>query len=129
MKALTEGYAVKPYPHPTRRYVQTLQLRNDAALIEQYRHYHSREGIWPEILQGLKDSGVVEMEIYQQDTLLIMIVELDARDSWQEVMQRMGSGPRQAEWEAFTARFQKASAQAASEEKWQLMERIFHIYD
>lgn len=125
----TDGYVVKASPYPTRRYVQTLSLQKDDALIAQYRYYHSHEGIWPEILQGLKDCGVIEMEIYLIGTLLVMIVELDEQDSWQEVMSRIGDTPRQAEWEAFMARFQKTNPQESSQEKWQLMERIFHIYD
>lgn len=128
MQKQPKGYAVKSSPQATQRYVQTLQLRNDSSLIDQYRHYHSRKGIWPEILQGLKESGVIEMEIYLLGTLLVMIVEIDARDSWQEVMARMGEGPRQTEWEALMNRFQKSDA-TSSQEKWQAMERIFHIYD
>ena len=40
----------------------------------------------------------------------------------------MGTYPRQTEWEALTARYQQASADAGSAEKWHLMERIFHLY-
>ena len=33
-------------------------------LIATYRRLHSREGIWPEILQGIREVGILEMEIY-----------------------------------------------------------------
>jgi len=33
--------------------------------------------------------------------------------------------PRQAEWEAFVSQFQQCSAEATSDEKWQMMERMF----
>ena len=59
----------------------------------------------------------------------VMIVELAADAEWDEVMQRMDNVPRQAEWEDFVAQFQKAAAGAASQEKWQPMERIFHVYE
>jgi L-rhamnose mutarotase len=39
----------------------------------------------------------------------------------------LASKPRQAEWEAFVAQFQKTSADASADEKWQLMERIFKL--
>ena len=107
----------------------TLDLKDNPDLIKQYRYYHSRQGIWPEILQGIKDSGILEMEIFLLGTRLVMIVELAADAEWDEVMQRMGNVPRQAEWEDFVAQFQKAAAGAASQEKWQPMERIFHVYE
>lgn len=125
----TKGYPTRKFTQATKRYVQMLDLRNDPELIQQYIHYHSREGIWPEILEGLKNSGVLEMEIYQLDDRLMMIVELDANDDWDEIMSRMGNTPRQEEWEAFVSRFQKANALSKSEEKWRMMERIFQIYD
>ena len=57
-----------------------------------------------------------------------MIVEMPADLDWDDVMTRMGTYPRQTEWEALTARYQQASADAGSAEKWHLMERIFHLY-
>lgn len=125
----TTGYPTKKFAQPTQRFVQMLDLRNDPELIQQYIHYHSQEGIWPEILEGLKKSGVLEMEIYHLADRLMMIVELDANDDWDEIMSRMGKTPRQEEWEAFVSRFQKADALSKSEEKWRMMDRIFHIYD
>ena len=95
------AYPVRQFAGTTKRVVQTLDLKDDPELVAEYQHWHSREGIWPEILQGIKDSGVLEMEIYLLGTRLFMIVELAADDSWDEVMARMGAGPRQAEWEAF----------------------------
>ena len=38
-----------------KRYCQTLDLREDPELIRRYRELHSPQGIWPEILQGIRD--------------------------------------------------------------------------
>jgi L-rhamnose mutarotase len=35
--------------------------------------------------------------------------------------------PRQSEWEKYVSRFQKTSANATADEKWQLMERIYKL--
>lgn len=123
------GYDVKNFNTPTKRYCQTLDLKNDPELIAAYRKLHSKEGIWQEILQGIKQAGVLEMEIYLLGTRLFMIVELPAEANWNDVMNRMASYPRQAEWEALTAKYQKANAEATSDEKWKPMERIFHLYE
>lgn len=124
-----KGYPVKTFAGETKRYCQTLDLRDNPELIAAYRQLHSAEGIWPEILQGIRNAGVLEMEIYLLGTRLFMIVELPAEADWDAVMTRMAEQPRQAEWEALTARYQQADAHAGSAEKWALMERIFHIYE
>ena len=95
-----------------KRYCQTLDLR----------------GIWPEILQGIRDAGVQEMEIWLRGTRLFMIVELPDDADFDEVMAKMGTMPRQTEWEALTAKFQQAAENASSAEKWQRMEQIFRLY-
>lgn len=122
------GYAVRHFEEPTKRFCQTLDLREQPELVAEYRRLHSREGVWPEVLEAIKAAGILEMEIYLLGTRLFMIVEMPARLEWDEAMRRMAAMPRQAEWEALTARCQKADASAASAEKWKLMERIFRLY-
>lgn len=123
------GYLARRYDQPVKRYCQTLDLRDEPALIAEYRRLHSEPCIWQEILDGIRSVGILEMEIYLVGTRLFMIVEAPLDFDWDSAMQRMATLPRQAEWEALTARYQKASADASSAEKWQLMERIFHLYD
>ena len=105
---LKEGYKVKNFKGETKWYVQALSLQDNPELIAAYRRIHSKEGIWPEILQGIKDSGILEMDA---------------------TMAKMGAGPRQAEWEEFVAQYQKAAPGQSSDEKWRMMERMFHLYD
>ncbi len=125
---LTDGYPVQRFEGETKRFCQTLDLRDDPELVAAYRKIHSREEIWPEILQGIRAVGILEMEIYLLGTRLFMIVEMPANTDWSEAMSRMATLPRQTEWEAFVARYQQADAAAGSSDKWQLMERIFHLY-
>lgn len=37
-----------------KRFCQTLTLKDDAKLIEQYCYWHSPEHIWPEIPAGIR---------------------------------------------------------------------------
>lgn len=122
------GYTQQQYAVQTKRYCQTLDLRNDPALIATYRRLHSKEEIWQEIIDGIRSVGILEMEIYLLGTRLFMIVETPTDFDWKEAMERLAHLPRQAEWEALTARYQQTSPDASSAEKWQLMERIFHLY-
>lgn len=122
------GYAQQLYDGPVKRYCQTLDLRDDPALIAEYRRRHSAPNIWQEVLRGIREVGILEMEIYLLGTRLVMIVETPADFDWDSAMQRLATLPRQAEWEDYMAEFQLVRAGMTSAEKWQPMERIFHLY-
>ena len=125
----TEGYRVKAYGQPVKRYVQTLSLREDAALIAEYRRLHSREAAWREILAGIRSVGILEMELYIAGNRTVMIVETPLDFDWDTAMARLATLPRQQEWESLMARFQQCRADATSDEKWQMMERMFNLYE
>ena len=129
MKILKQGYPVAAQAVPTKRYCQTLDLREDPELIAAYKKLHTKEGIWPETLEAIKTSGILEMEIYLLDNRLFMIIEMPANLEWDEVMQKMANMPKQKEWEALTAKYQQVTTKGEnSADKWKLMERIFHLY-
>ena len=123
-----DGYPVQQYQGPVKRYCQTLDLRDNPELIAEYRRRHSQEHIWKEIPEGIRQVGILEMEIYLLGTRLFMIVETPLDFDWDTAMARLGTLPRQAEWENYMAEFQLVKAGMSSAEKWQLMERIFHLY-
>lgn len=123
-----EGYIQTISNGTIKRYVQFLEINNDPELIAQYRYWHSEEHHWQEIREGIKAVGILEMEIYMLDNRLVMIVDAPADFDWQEAMNRLATLPRQAEWEAFVARFQGCRADARSDEKWQPMERMFRLW-
>ena len=123
-----DGYPVQQYQGPVKRYCQTLDLRDNPELIAEYRRRHSQEHIWKEIPEGIRQVGILEMEIYLLGTRLFMIVETPLDFDWDTAMARLGTLPRQEEWEDYMAEFQLVKAGMSSAEKWQLMERIFHLY-
>ena len=123
-----DGYSVQQYHGPVKRYCQTLDLRDNPELIAEYRRRHSQEHIWKEIPEGIREVGILEMEIYLLGTRLFMIVETPLDFDWDTAMARLGTLPRQAEWEDYMAEFQLVKAGMSSAEKWQLMDRIFHLY-
>lgn len=108
-----------------RRYCLTLDLKNDPALIADYRKYH--ESVWPEIISSIKQAGIVDMEIYLLGARLFMIMESNDKFSF-DVKQKMDSeNPKVREWEALMWKFQQALPQAKPGEKWLPMERIFKL--
>lgn len=126
---MTEGFEIKKYDVPVKRYCRTMKLREgDRKFIDDYRHAHSEGVIWQEIIDGIRQVSILEMEIYILDNHLFMIVETPLDFNWDEAMARLATLPRQQEWETFMSRFQDCSAEATADEKWQMMDRMFHLY-
>ena len=121
------GFPVKKFDFPTRRYCQTLDLKDDPALIAEYVDRHSEAKRWPEIVEGIRSAGILEMEIYLIDTRLFMIVETAADFDWDSAFARLSKLPRQAEWEEYMSVFQVSKPGATSSEKWRLMDKIFSL--
>ena len=123
------GYPIKEYKVPVKRYCRTLDLRDDAELIAEYRRRHAKENIWKEVVDGIKEVGILDMDIYIRGTRLMMILEVPADLDLGAAMERLATLPRQQEWEDFMSVFQQSAPGASSAEKWQPMERVFHLYD
>jgi len=128
MDAKKNGYPVKNHDFPTKRYCQTLDLKDDPALIAEYVERHSEAKHWPEIVEGIRSVGILEMELYLLGTRLFMIVETTADFDWDTAFARLATLPRQAEWEEYMSIFQVSEPGASSAEKWRLMERVFRLY-
>jgi L-rhamnose mutarotase len=129
METKETGYRVQEYNGPVKRYCQTLDLKDDPELIAEYRKRHSEAESWPEIRNGIRDVGILEMEIYILGTRLFMIVETPLDFDWDSAMKKLASLPLQAEWEEYMSIFQVSEPGASSAEKWKLMDRIFHLYN
>ncbi len=110
-----------------KRYCKTLKLENDSVLIEEYKKVHSPEATWSEITQGMRDVGITDMEIYILGNQLFMIMDTVADFNHDKAMKELATKPRQSEWETYVSRFQKTTADATADEKWQLMERIYKL--
>ena len=123
-----KGYKSKEYHQPTKRYVQTMELKNDSELIKKYKEAHDKEHFWDEIKQGIQQVGILEMEIYILGNRLVMIVDTPLDFDWDSAMKKLATLPRQEEWEHHVAQFQDCLAEATSDQKWQMMERMFYLY-
>ncbi len=110
-----------------KRYCKTLTLRDDPALIDEYKKAHGIGMIWPEVRQGMKEVGILDMEIYIHGNTLFMIMDTAADFDHEKAFEKLAEMPRQAEWEVHMSRFQNTDPDASADEKWQLMDRIFEL--
>lgn len=109
----------------TRRYCLTLDLIDDPQLIVEYRRYH--EAVWPEVTECLRETGIVDMELYLLGTRLIMVIEADEKFSFEDKARIERGNAKVQEWEKLTWNFQRAVREAKPQEKWALMERVFKL--
>ncbi|MDR1115495.1 MAG: L-rhamnose mutarotase [Tannerella sp.] len=123
------GYPRKDFAAPVKRYCQTLDLKDNPDLIQEYVKRHSEACQWPEIREGIRSVGILEMEIYILGTRLFMIVETPLDFEWDEAFARLAELPRQSEWEEYMSVFQQSDPKATSAGKWKLMDRIFYLYE
>ena len=114
-------------PTQFKRYCKTLKLKNNSKLIKEYKKVHSMGAVWPEITQGMKEVGIIDMEIYIAGTRLFMIMDTVSDFDHDVAMAKLATLPRQAEWEAYVSKFQQTSSDASADEKWQLLERIYEM--
>ena len=110
-----------------KRYCKSLKLEDDRKLIEEYKKVHAPGAVWPEITQGMREVGILDMEIYLLGNQLFMIMDTKVDFDHDSAMQELAEKPRQKEWEAYVSQFQSTSKEATAEEKWELIERIYKM--
>ena len=129
MDTSIKRYPAKEHHQPVERICRTLELRDDPQLIAEYRRRHSQGAIWPEIPAGIREAGILEMEIYISGFQVFMIIETPLDFDWETAMNTLSHLPKQAEWEEYVSEFQECAPKSTSAEKWKLMERMFYLYD
>ena len=110
-----------------KRFCKTLLLEDDAQLIKEYKKVHAPGAAWPEITRGMREVGILDMEIYITGNRLFMIMDTVPDFDHEKAMAELASMPKQSEWEAYVSRFQQTSSDVSADEKWQLMERIYKM--
>lgn len=108
-----------------KRYCQTLDLYDDKELIEAYVAEHAH--VWEEVKAGIREVGIVDMQIYIYGNRLFMIMDTTDEFDMERDYARLATLPRQAEWEEHMSKYQKVLPGQSSQEKWKLMERIFKL--
>ena len=110
-----------------RQFCLTLDLRDDEELIREYEQYHQPGNTWPEIIASIRDSGILDMQIYRFGTQLIMVMTVDGSFSFEEKALRDGRNPKIMEWERLMTKFQRADAGASANSKWLQLRNIFDL--
>jgi len=108
-----------------KRYTFALDLKDDPTMIKEYERYH--EQVWPEIIESIKNSGIIKLEIYRAGNRLFMIMETEDDFSLEHKALIDQYNPKVQEWETLMWNYQQPVKGALKGEKWVLMERIFDL--
>lgn len=108
-----------------KRYCLALDLKDDPTLIAEYEKHHQQ--VWPEILEGIRNSGILNMEIYRAGNRLFMIMDTEDDFSLDHKVLVDQYNPRVQEWETLMWKYQQALPYAKQGEKWMVMNKIFQL--
>jgi L-rhamnose mutarotase len=108
-----------------KRYCLALDLVNDPILIAEYEAYHKNG--WAEITASIKDSGIMDMEIYRIGNRLFMIMETKDDFSFEKKSLMDANNPKVQEWENLMWKYQQALPTAKDGEKWLMMDKIYGL--
>ena len=108
-----------------KRYCLALDLKPDAALIAEYEAYHRK--VWPEILQSIKEAGIINLEMYRIENRLFMILEANENFSFEKKKQMDNNNSKVQEWETLMWKYQQPLQMTQPGEKWILMNKIFQL--
>ncbi|HMR16631.1 MAG TPA: L-rhamnose mutarotase [Mariniflexile sp.] len=109
----------------TKRYCLFCDLKDDQSLIAEYIEHHKK--VWPEVLESIKTSGIINMEIYNKGNRLFMIMEVDDSFSFEAKSQLDASNPKVQAWETLMWKYQQKVPIAKKGEKWLLLDEIFKL--
>jgi L-rhamnose mutarotase len=108
-----------------KKYCLALDLVNDPILIAEYEAYHKNG--WAEITASIKDSGIMDMEIYRIGNRLFMIMETKDDFSFEKKSLMDANNPKVQEWENLMWKYQQALPTAKDGEKWLMMDKIYGL--
>ncbi|MFY0712503.1 L-rhamnose mutarotase [Seonamhaeicola sp. NFXS20] len=112
-----------------KRYCYSCDLKENPKLIEEYKAYHVKGKVWPEITKSIKDAGIVDMQIYLIGNRMFMIMEVDETFDPVKKAEMDASNPKVQEWERLMWNYQQELPWAKPGEKWIALEKIFQLDD
>jgi L-rhamnose mutarotase len=110
-----------------KKFALTLDLKNDPALIAEYKRYHQPDVVWPEVINHIRVQGVFSQQIYLLGTRMFMILETSDEFSFSAKDKNDRASPVMQRWEDLMLEFQQILPLATAGEKWILMENIFDM--
>ena len=104
-----------------------LDLNDNPELIAEYERWHQPDQIWPDILESLRSSGIVDAEIFRTHNRLVLVLDVAVDFSLDEKATADTVNERVIAWETMMWKYQKPLPWARPGQKWVPMQRIFSL--
>jgi L-rhamnose mutarotase len=107
-----------------------LDLKDDAVVIERYKHWHRPGGPPAEVTRSLRDAGILALDIYLVGNRLFMIMDSDPAPSSSGESTDDGESIHVRAWESLMAELQQElpfPKKDSGAGKWQLLEHIYSL--
>ena len=117
-------------PTALQRRCFALDLRDDAAAIESYKHWHRPGGPPMEVTHSLRAAGIAELDIYLIGNRLFMVMDSDPDHPSSAKSTDQSDNPHVQAWEALMSGLQQDlpfPKQQSTAGKWQLLEHIYSL--
>ena len=108
-----------------RQYCLTLNLKEDDELIREYEEYHKPGNVWPEVIDSIREAGILDMQIYRSELQLTMVMTVSDAFSFEDKALKDSLNPKVMEWERLMEKFQNKAEGVDS--KWQEVANIFDL--
>ena len=86
-------------------YAQALDLIDDEKLIREYEDYH--KNVWPDVLNGIKSTGIKRMRIWRINNRLFMLIETSDEFDISKFQKYTETNPKAKEWDQLMKKYQK----------------------
>lgn len=108
-----------------RQYCLTLNLKEDDELVREYEEYHKPGNVWPEVIDSIREAGILDMQIYRSGLQLTMVMTVSDAFSFEDKTLKDSLNPKVMEWERLMEKFQ--NKQEGVDSKWQEVTNIFEL--
>eukprot|EP00243_Klebsormidium_subtile_P012832 TRINITY_DN8054_c0_g1_i2.p1 TRINITY_DN8054_c0_g1~~TRINITY_DN8054_c0_g1_i2.p1 ORF type:complete len:120 (+),score=2.65 TRINITY_DN8054_c0_g1_i2:273-632(+) len=108
-----------------KRFAQTLELKPDKALIDEYIEYHKK--VWPEVLHSLKNIGILHMTIWLHGNSLFMVCEVPESFDPSKDYQTYTTNAICQKWDTLMKSYQQRVPAAEEGEWWANMQEVFDL--
>jgi len=108
-----------------KRICYTLNLKNKKSLIKEYIDHHNN--VWPEIIRSMKDSGIVNAEIYNFSNRLFLLIEVNKTFSEERKKDLDKKNKFVIKWEKMMLKYQELIPNSPEGQKWVKMNKIFEL--
>jgi len=108
-----------------KRFATTCQLKDEPGIIEKYEHYHAN--VWPEVVEGCLNCGILRLFIYRIGHRLFMFTEAADDFDMERDFPKYMKHPKAKEWDELMRTFQTNVPEAQEGTKWVEMKEVFAL--